>query len=694
MKRILPLCVLLVALGYLPVSAILDTNGNGFSDLWEMTYNDGNLYSTSLDPLDDPDFDGWTNEQEAAAGTNPLDPNPPDGFLRPEIVHIPAVAGDPGTPEVVTVSWPTIPGKQYTLLFSPDLSEWLPVPGETFIGSGLIVTDSFLVTDSDTRFWRVGVTDTDTDGDGLTNAEEFVLGTDPNNPDTDGDGLTDIDEIAAGTNPNTFDTDGDRVSDGKEVSTGHDALSNQSFPPRWLSTQRYLFHGILSVESTNEWNTESVLRSLQIHAVAPEDLGDWLAADCTFPENPPSQQPFQMNLRPSFGDNLTTSASLTQTRFWLETKPAPLEEVRINLLRVTRRNLTGSNPTPQPTVVESIEVVIPVGETISLPIDALPIFTAEQESVEVDLVAIEFKIYPDTTAGPDKAHKLNLDSRQNEKAFYGAGWEKCVAKVWEPQIGVDSLGGPLDPVHLIDYLEGGAGNHGVYDNLVKWKVNGIEQTTHRLHLGNEPSDDAHRHFYVEVLARSGGPTIDRLIISVIPRTTKTKFDTWYAAERADLTWLAELPNLFTSISTTPVGGYLPRPDRNFNPFLYGVPHEINTRMHPNTYFEARSYATAGGHGHQMCFTELGNLLQAGAGVSAGSADKAAPFPANLNANLHIQADVKPFIWALQLDGSPADQDVTTLTAPIMHEGAYLKRYSECRPPVANSKPILSDGATP
>lgn len=104
MKRYVALCVLFLALGDLPVSAILDTNENGFSDFWEMPYNDGNLLSTSLDPLDDPDFDGWTNEQEATAGTDPLDPNPPDGFFRPEIVHIAAVAGDPGTPEAVSVS--------------------------------------------------------------------------------------------------------------------------------------------------------------------------------------------------------------------------------------------------------------------------------------------------------------------------------------------------------------------------------------------------------------------------------------------------------------------------------------------------------------------------------------------------------------------------------------------------------------
>ena len=35
----------------------------------------------------------------------------------------------------------------------------------------------------------------DTDGDGLSDADEGVYGTNPTNPDTDGDGLSDGDEV-------------------------------------------------------------------------------------------------------------------------------------------------------------------------------------------------------------------------------------------------------------------------------------------------------------------------------------------------------------------------------------------------------------------------------------------------------------------------------------------------------------------
>ena len=58
----------------------------------------------------------------------------------------------------------------------------------------------------------------DDDGDGLTNAEEARLGTNPNNVDSDGDGLKDGDEVYRyKTDPLKTDTDGDGLSDGDEV---------------------------------------------------------------------------------------------------------------------------------------------------------------------------------------------------------------------------------------------------------------------------------------------------------------------------------------------------------------------------------------------------------------------------------------------------------------------------------------------
>ncbi|MBT8137888.1 MAG: hypothetical protein KJO54_12795 [Gammaproteobacteria bacterium] len=76
----------------------------------------------------------------------------------------------------------------------------------------------------------------DLDGDGLTNLEEYNLGTDPTETDTDGDTLGDGDEVALGTNPAKSDTDGDGVSDSGEVNSGLDPLvANAGLAPLLLS---------------------------------------------------------------------------------------------------------------------------------------------------------------------------------------------------------------------------------------------------------------------------------------------------------------------------------------------------------------------------------------------------------------------------------------------------------------------------
>jgi hypothetical protein len=205
--------------------AILDTNNNGLSDVWERTYNGGHLFS-SINPQADDDGDGWTNEQESAAGTDPFDSNAPDGFVRLQTAHIPEVLGeinesgipDVITPEAVTVTWPTIPGKQYTLLYSPDLVEWLLVPDETFIGNGSEVEYAFLLPGDDKLFWRVNIEDVDSDDDGLTDAEEAELETNPFLADTDGDGWNDLTEIQQGTSTTNPDTDGDGIPDSIDTS--------------------------------------------------------------------------------------------------------------------------------------------------------------------------------------------------------------------------------------------------------------------------------------------------------------------------------------------------------------------------------------------------------------------------------------------------------------------------------------------
>ncbi len=102
--------------------------------------------------------------------------------------------------------------------------------------------------DAATRLAITPTTTGDSDNDGLSDAQEAVIGTDPQNPDTDGDGLLDGPEVLEhgcdplrrdtdsdflndwdevniyGTDCNNPDTDGDGIPDGLEVMQGTDPL--------------------------------------------------------------------------------------------------------------------------------------------------------------------------------------------------------------------------------------------------------------------------------------------------------------------------------------------------------------------------------------------------------------------------------------------------------------------------------------
>ncbi len=94
----------------------------------------------------------------------------------------------------------------------------------------------------------------DSDGDGISDADELELGTDPLNPDTDGDGLNDGDELAAGTDPLNPDTDGDGVSDGDEV---HGSLTDP-LNPEFDGTVTVVDHrsGAAVSGTLGSWSTE------------------------------------------------------------------------------------------------------------------------------------------------------------------------------------------------------------------------------------------------------------------------------------------------------------------------------------------------------------------------------------------------------------------------------------------------------
>ncbi len=98
--------------------------------------------------------------------------------------------------------------------------------------------------------------DPDPDSDGLTDAEEQTLGTNPNNPDSDGDGLFDgwevrfaFNPLSAGANESSNDNDLDGVTNIEEFQAGTNPLKadsdDDSLPDAWE-----LAHGLDPTRST------------------------------------------------------------------------------------------------------------------------------------------------------------------------------------------------------------------------------------------------------------------------------------------------------------------------------------------------------------------------------------------------------------------------------------------------------------
>lgn len=142
---------------------------HGISDVWKMLHNAG-----ALDPNGDADGDGLTNGQEAAAGTDPFNPN--------SVIKITAMSVDASG---VHLTFPTELGKRYIIQSNSTLNSatWANVVNAVVDGTGSALTE---VVPSGATFYRVLVQDIDSDDDGVTDWEERKLGFDPLSANTDG----------------------------------------------------------------------------------------------------------------------------------------------------------------------------------------------------------------------------------------------------------------------------------------------------------------------------------------------------------------------------------------------------------------------------------------------------------------------------------------------------------------------------
>ena len=122
----------------------------------------------------------------------------------------------------------------------------------------------------------------DSDGDGLTDYQEKLYGTDPFDPDTDADGLSDYEEIKVyQTDPLDPDTNKNGITDGDEIRMGKNPRGTgklkdlfipyygNGYQPEFLKTSRMFWYGMSAV----------VMKLVVVMAIAFLPLTAWLTPD-------------------------------------------------------------------------------------------------------------------------------------------------------------------------------------------------------------------------------------------------------------------------------------------------------------------------------------------------------------------------------------------------------------------------------
>ncbi|HTL58890.1 MAG TPA: DUF1800 family protein [Candidatus Limnocylindrales bacterium] len=157
----------------LATAVSIDRDGNGISDIWELLYG-----AAGVDPNDDTDGDGVPNVLEAIAGTDPFDSN-----------SVPKISFSQVTGTNFAVTIQSALGKRYALESAQPngIADWTNWTTQASVVARSASTTTLTAPAGDSvRFFRISVSDVDSDGDGVNDWEEYQLGLDPMDPSSNG----------------------------------------------------------------------------------------------------------------------------------------------------------------------------------------------------------------------------------------------------------------------------------------------------------------------------------------------------------------------------------------------------------------------------------------------------------------------------------------------------------------------------
>jgi len=212
-----------------------DSDNDGMPDFWEginwLLINDG------TNGPNDPDGDGYTNLEEYQNGTKPrvfdaqpnaapiVDAGPDQNTTLPLTAQLAGSVSDDGlpVPDEISLTWTIVSGLAGASISNASIAD--PIVSFTLPGTYVLrLTASDSISESADDVEITVSAGNDSDGDTMSDAWETTHSYNPYDAadallDSDSDGLTNAEECALGSNPASKHSDSDWLGDGFEVNT-------------------------------------------------------------------------------------------------------------------------------------------------------------------------------------------------------------------------------------------------------------------------------------------------------------------------------------------------------------------------------------------------------------------------------------------------------------------------------------------